>query len=88
MHTTQCQQNAQAALICLYNILQFPTPLSAVLVVFFERSVYMVREDDLVAMVTVLASEPHALPFTITVVATDGSAIGSNCMFNSVVFEY
>ena len=66
----------------------FLASLPAVLMVFFERPVYMVREDDLVAMVTVLASEPHALPFTITVVATDGSAIGTTHKPSSVVFKY
>ena len=58
-------------------------PLPAVLMVFFERSVFVFREGVTVIVVTVLASEPHAFPFTITVVATDGTAIGTNDMSGS-----
>ena len=79
--------NTQIALICVRNILMLFPPLIAVLMVFFERPVYVVREDDRVAVVTVRASEPHALPFIVTAVATDGSAIGSNYSSSSVVFK-
>ena len=72
----------------MYNLLMFLPPLPPVLTCFFERPVYVVQEDALVANVTVLCSEPHALPFTITVVATDGSAIGTTHKPSSVVFKH
>ena len=65
----------------------FLSSLPAVLMVFFERTVYVVQEGVSIANMTVLASEPHVLPFTVTVVATDGSAKGTSPMYDNVQFS-